>query len=34
VNDAYGDRNLFSSCPLSDAYEAEEEDGLESVLEG
>jgi glycine dehydrogenase len=33
VNDAYGDRNLFCSCPPTDAYEADEEDELEAVLE-
>ncbi|MFB6271575.1 MAG: glycine dehydrogenase (aminomethyl-transferring), partial [Salinibacter sp.] len=34
VDDAYGDRHLFCSCPPTDAYEAEEEDELEAVLEG
>ncbi|PSQ96229.1 MAG: glycine dehydrogenase (aminomethyl-transferring) [Bacteroidetes bacterium SW_9_63_38] len=33
VNDAYGDRNLFCSCPPTDAYEAEEEDELEAALD-
>jgi len=33
VNDAYGDRNLFCSCPPTDVYEAEEEEKLEAVLE-
>ncbi len=33
VNDAYGDRNLFCSCPPVDAYEATEEDELESALD-
>jgi len=33
VNDAYGDRNLFCSCPSTDAYEAEEEEELEAALE-
>jgi glycine dehydrogenase len=33
VNDAYGDRNLFCSCPPSDAYEAEEEEELEAALQ-
>jgi glycine dehydrogenase len=33
VNDAYGDRNLFCSCPPTDAYEATEEDELESALD-
>jgi len=32
VNDAYGDRNLFCSCPPVDAYEADEEDELEAAL--
>jgi len=33
VNDAYGDRNLFCSCPPTDAYEADEEEELESALQ-
>ena len=33
VNDAYGDRNLFCSCPPSDAYEAEDEEDLEAALQ-
>jgi glycine dehydrogenase len=33
VNDAYGDRNLFCSCPPTDAYDAEEEDELEAALD-
>lgn len=33
VNDAYGDRNLFCSCPPVDAYGANEEDELEAALE-
>ncbi len=33
VDDAYGDRNLFCSCPPLDAYEADEEEDLEAVLE-
>jgi glycine dehydrogenase len=33
VNDAYGDRNLFCSCPPTDAYQADEEDELEAALE-
>ena len=32
VNDAYGDRNLFCSCPPTDAYEADEEEELEAAL--
>ena len=32
VNDAYGDRNLYCACPPTDAYEADEEEELESVL--
>jgi len=32
VNDAYGDRNLFCSCPPTDAYNADEEDELEAAL--
>ena len=34
VNDAYGDRHLFCSCPPTEAYEAHDEDELESVLAG
>jgi glycine dehydrogenase len=34
VDDAYGDRNLFCSCPPVQAYEADEEEDLETVLEG
>ncbi len=34
VDDAYGDRNLFCSCPPTDAYKADEEDELEAVLQG
>jgi glycine dehydrogenase len=33
VNDAYGDRNLFCSCPPTDAYEAEDEEDLEAALQ-
>jgi len=33
VNDAYGDRNLFCSCPPTDAYQTDEEEELEAVLE-
>jgi len=33
VNDAYGDRNLYCACPPTDAYEADEEEELESALE-
>jgi len=33
VNDAYGDRNLFCSCPPTDAYEADEEEELEAALQ-
>ena len=33
VNDAYGDRNLFCSCPPTDAYEAEGEEDLEAALQ-
>jgi glycine dehydrogenase len=33
VNDAYGDRNLFCSCPPTDAYDADEEDELEAALD-
>ena len=33
VNDAYGDRNLFCSCPPTDAYEADAEDELEAALD-
>ncbi|MFB6097939.1 MAG: aminomethyl-transferring glycine dehydrogenase [Salinibacter sp.] len=33
VDDAYGDRHLFCSCPPTDAYEADEEDELEAALE-
>jgi glycine dehydrogenase len=32
VNDAYGDRNLYCTCPPTDAYEADEEEELESAL--
>jgi glycine dehydrogenase len=32
VNDAYGDRNLFCSCPPTDAYKADEEEELEAAL--
>ena len=32
VDDAYGDRNLFCSCPPTDAYEADEEEELEAAL--
>ena len=32
VNDAYGDRNLYCACPPTDAYEADEEEELESAL--
>ena len=32
VNDAYGDRNLFCSCPPTEAYAAESEDDLEAAL--
>ncbi len=33
VNDAYGDRNLFCSCPPADAYEADKEKELDAVLQ-
>jgi glycine dehydrogenase len=33
VDDAYGDRNLFCSCPPTDAYTADEEAELEAALE-
>jgi len=33
VDDAYGDRHLFCSCPPTDAYEADAEDELEAALE-
>ena len=33
VNDAYGDRNLFCTCPPSSAYEAHNEEELEAALQ-
>jgi glycine dehydrogenase len=33
VDDAYGDRNLFCSCPPTEAYAADEEDDLEAALQ-
>ena len=32
VNDAYGDRNLFCTCPPSSAYAADSEEELEAAL--
>jgi len=33
VNDAFGDRNLFCTCPPVEAYAAEDEEGLETALQ-
>ena len=33
VNDAYGDRNLFCTCPPSSAYAADNEEELEAALQ-
>jgi glycine dehydrogenase len=32
VDDAYGDRHLFCSCPPTEAYEAHDEEDLETAL--
>jgi len=33
VDDAYGDRNLFCACPPTEAYAADDEEGLEAALQ-
>jgi len=33
VDDAYGDRNLFCSCLPTDAYDAEDRNGLAAALQ-